>query len=237
MTLALPKLAARLLLIFWGGQMAYASPAGDLWFSTMAKTYTESNVKDDGDGVSSSIACFDTGMKAKGERCTKLAFVVHDSFLQQRIFTPPQTQWFSRGGHPYLRSVIGVKACQKPVYLLRPYYFSKQDWLFMQQVDVMLNGAVLLSKSFSFDQVQRETHEYGVEERLSLAADDGDLDALRKIAQGGKVQIRITGKNAYIPVSQELAAKFNEDVADALRVYDRLNSQITSQAEAACRNP
>lgn len=203
------------------------------WTEAISSTYKQSNVKHEGNSVTSSVACFDATIR-EGERCKLIAFLHHDAFRKTRFYTPTQTRLSGYRPEPYLRSEVVLLDCKKPSYLLQPYYFSKRDGLRMHTVAVKLDGKVVYEKSFPTEEVQRTSESHGIEEITHLIADEKTLVALRQIAKGGKTTIRLAGEKSSAMVPPKEAEKFGLDVAHALEIYDKLNAAITPDTQKSC---
>lgn len=210
-----------------------AAEASSALESALSSTYRKSNVRDEGDGVTSYVACFDTEVvEAKG--CDHVAFVYYDAPRNARFFTPPKTRLSRYRPEPYLGSAVFLLDCKKPFYLLQPYYFSKHNGLSMNQATVMFDGKVVYKKIFKTKNVESTRESYGVDELTDLIVDEQALAVLRKVAKGGKTKIRLDGEQGHAYVPQKEADKFGQDVTDALAIYDALSAAITPEVQKAC---
>jgi len=123
--------------------------------------------------------------------------------------------------------------CKKPIYVLRPYYFSKQSQLALKQFVVVSDGKAKIEHKFAPNEVKQED-DFGYVETATVIADEHMLDALRQIAQGGKVSIRFSGGKGSASVPTRLTNEFSQDVADALAIYDKLNAAVAGAPLKSC---
>lgn len=203
------------------------------WAEALSSAYQESFRKDEGDAVTSSVACFDETV-VEGQDCKLIALVYHDAFREMRVYTPRQTHLSSYTPEPYLRSEIFLMDCKQPIYVLQPYYFSKSKALLLHTATVELEGKVVYERKIAAKNVHRKRASYGIEETADLIADEQAIAGLRQIAKGGKTVIRLTGDKGHAAVPQKEAKKFGLDVADALRIYDKLSAGVTPDVQKSC---
>lgn len=191
----------------------------DEWKAALLSTYTERDVKDKGDGVTTFTAVF----KSAGEP-VRVAFGSRDAFRKLRFYIPGIYADLDIG--PYLKTYISLSDNGSPLLFLAPYYFGKNGWLFMSKVSVMVDGDVVLERDFQGKQVNRNAHGYGVEERYDFIASDDDIAALRKISSSSKVLIRLTGSKGYVNLGGADDKNVQREIIDALAIYDRMSGSL-----------
>lgn len=202
------------------------------WKAALESAYVARDLEDAGEGVQTFFACFSGPFD--GKKCETAAFGRRDGFNKTRFFTPVRSRMLQHGGTQFVASDIVVMDCGKPHYVLRPNYFSKRGWLFMNRVAVMVDGDVLLDLTMENDDVKRKNETWGVEERGLIIAHEKEIEALRKVAVGKTVVIRITGSEGYVLATKDANAGFPADVANALAIYDKLSAAVADKIPASC---
>jgi hypothetical protein len=209
---------------------ASAASSPDDWKRVFGSTHKADRRETDNDGITTFTACF--GQVEK--RCLPLMFAKHDAFRKRYFFTPVQSQFERIVGRPYLHTYVSLPQCGRPVVMLNPLYSSKHGWLFMNRFGVMVDGDLVLDRELQDTSIDRDNDVSGVRESGSVLATTEDLAALRKIAEGKSIVIRLTGKNSYASVDKKLASNVVKDVADVLATYDKLDSELPKLPQDSC---
>ncbi|MGB6056315.1 MAG: hypothetical protein WBG17_13875 [Burkholderiaceae bacterium] len=199
------------------------------WKAALLATYKEDNVEDKGDGITGFTACF--ALKEDG-KCKTLSLASRDAFRKLRFY---KSGWLSATGNgcPYVNSYVSVPDNDVPVLFLNPCYFSKDGWLFMEKVAIMVDGEVVLERNFDDHGVKRDAESYGVQEDYHFVATDADLQALRKISPASKVLVRLTGKKGYVSVKPKDAEEFKKEIINALYIFDTIKSAVSGHLPPA----
>ncbi len=207
------------------------------WKRALEASYVEEfSAKDEGDGITSSVAyCFGAESRPDDlKECGDLMFVERDAFRRVRFFTPLNSKLYSALGDRYVFSYIALVDCGLPKYVLRPHYFSKHDWLFLNRVTIMAEGEVVLDRDLSKLKARRDAESWGVDETVEFVATDEDLAALRRVAVASKVLIRLTGEKGYVATPPDYLARFSDDVRNALVAYDKLTAALKDYVPPSC---
>lgn len=200
------------------------------WTRDILSTYAESSVRDEGDGLITSAACFE---KVSG-KCTIFTFAKHDGFRKARFFEPSGAVLAEYGEEPILATRVVLLDCDRPLIALRASFRSKRGWLFLRQVAVMLDGGVVIERRWEHFEVQRDSESYGVEERANAIATEDEIAALRKVASAKAVLVRLTGDKGFVPLTAKGVERFRGDAQVALAVYDRLMAALANAPKATC---
>ena len=196
-------------------------PTIDEWNAALSSSYKQSQVKDQGDGITEFMATF--GSQEKSDFALSLGS--RDAFRKLRIF---------QGGIPTIfetcvKAYVSVIDGEKPVLLLRPYYRG-ESWLFMKKLALMVDGNVVLEHELELQSSDRRTHGGGVEESQDFILDSRDIEALRKITKASNVIIRITGDKGYVSLIEKKKESsivlFKLEVISALRIYDAIDKAV-----------
>ena len=199
------------------------------WYRAVVATYSESSVKDEGDGVTSFVACFGDG----GKGCGDFAIGKRDAFRKLRHYMP-QWSWPGQYTDQYVQTYISLPDCGDPIYFLKPRHFSQRGWLFLNRLSVLSDGELVFDQDLSTFKVDRERLPGGVEEEVSFVPTPAQFDALRKLATATKLSVRITGKKGYVTLKQSDVAKLRIDVASGLRMYDKLLLAVKDKHPSSC---
>jgi hypothetical protein len=192
------------------------------WQDALLLAYTESNVKDNGDGTSDFTACF----YKKDNKCQVFSFGKRDGFRKLRFFHTIYSELHSIGLVNYVKTYLSLTNGKKPFLIINPVYFDKKNWLFMENLSVMVESEVVLEKGFIKSIIDRNVERYGVEESYSFIAEEKEINALRKITQESNVIVRITGSKGYVNLEKSNVIQFKKDIITALYMYDKLNKTL-----------
>jgi len=191
----------------------------DEWKAALLSSYTESQVKDIGDGVTEFFSVFSLEGNKK-----IYAFGKRDGFRRLRFYTPGLMSNGSLG--PYVRIYLSVPDGERPALLLTPYFFGKNGWLFMSKVAVMVDGEVVFERDFKDNRVRRNAENWGVEETYDLITTSADINGLRKIKKESSVSIRLTGEKGFVTLKKDFVGYFKDEIRDALFIYDKMNDAL-----------
>jgi hypothetical protein len=196
----------------------------DEWKAALLSTYQETNTKDNSDGTTSFDARFlknrkDDWISADGKR---------DAFRKLRLYRIGTSFIDDVITCPYLKTYVSVRDGEKAHLIIQPCYSGKNGWLFMHKIAIMVNGDVVLEKSFPSLDVQRNTDEGNVIENYSYIADSSDISALRKVTDKSTDVIRLTGDKGYATVNTKgfSVAAVKNDIIGTLYIYDTINKAV-----------
>jgi hypothetical protein len=199
------------------------------WYRAVVATYSERRVKDEGDGVTSFVACFSDG----GKECGDFATGKRDAFRKLRQYMP-QWSWPGQYSDQYVQTYIALPDCGEPIYFLKPRYFSQTGSLSLNRLSILSDGELVFDQDLSAFKLERERLSGGVEEGVSFAPTPAQFDALRKLATATKLSVRITGEKGYVTLKASDVAKLKIDVAAGLRMYDKLLHAVKDQLPSSC---
>lgn len=199
------------------------------WQAALNGTYIESSSKTDEDGVTEFSACFE-----QGKQCDLFTFGKRDEFRKITFFTPPASKLNELGGSKYLHSYISLKDCQVPSIVLNARFFSKDGWLFMNNISILADGDLVIDQSFIDASVKRENESYGVIESATWLATEQDIAALRKIVRAKTLIIRTTGDKGYITMDKGKLSDFRSDMLAVTTAYDKLQTVLREKIPADC---
>jgi hypothetical protein len=178
------------------------------WQAAVKSTYEEASTKTNKDGITEFSACF---KRTATKECTQFLFGRRDAFNRLTTFTPISSELSKNGTPRYLHSYVSLVDCKSPVIVLRPHYFSKGGWLFMNRVAVMADGNVVLEHKFDNTEIQRDAHTWGVDEEASWVASSSDVDGLKKVVDAKVVIVRLAGVKGYVTVDEKDVRNLKDD--------------------------
>ena len=209
-----------------------APKTAEEWRLGLTSAYSESQSRDEGDGITSFVACFP---KNDGGKCGTFAFGRRDAFRKARSFTTSDAQlWWSLGDQSLLPSVY-VPDCGTPLFMLRTRYFSKDGYLIMRRVVVLADGEVVIDRDFSNESVYREPHAAGVMEAYTFPSTAADIAVLRALPGAKKALVRITGDKGYVSLKKDELQRFVGEAKASLIVYDALQAATSANSTAVCK--
>jgi len=197
------------------------------WRTAFMSSYKDSQVKDNGDGITEFMAQFGGG----ADKSAVLAFGKRDAFRKLSFFKTAGAKVYEDLG-PSVGSYISVPDGEMPVIFLSPYFLGKNGWLFMNKISVMVDGEVIFERDFSDSKVSRNSETYGVEERYDFIANESDIAALRKITPASKIVIRLSGDKGYVNLEKkgkgsDYVKIFKDSIIEDLFIYDSINRAVT----------
>lgn len=204
------------------------------WKAAVAALYKERSTDPDQDGVHTFTACF---TRTDAKKCGALFFARHDGFNHGTVFTAEGTEFGELTADHMLGLRIILKDCGQPTIALGARRFSLNGWLFLQQVAVMADGAVVIDRTAEDSAVTRETLGRGVVESFNVGAEPDDIKALRIIETAKDVSVRLTGKHAFESLTRKEVATFKEDASAVLLAYDQLTAAVAPGSVEACSKP
>ncbi|MGF6696955.1 hypothetical protein OKW38_001567 [Paraburkholderia sp. MM5496-R1] len=196
----------------------HATP--DEWKSALLATYTESKVKDLGDGTTEFMAEFKTdahipAVVGKRDGFRKLRF-----FKMNWSVVNPILQRSSVGVY------ISVPDNEQPLVFLRPYFHAR-SWIFFNELTVMVDGDVIFDQKLDQKNLNRQVEDGGVTEIGDILLGPSQLDSLRKINPKSNVVIRLTGEKGYITIPKNQAEQFRFDLVNAIGIYYKIDEALT----------
>lgn len=191
------------------------------WKKALDASFTQSDIKDEGDGVASFLACF----QKDEDKCFASSFASHDAFKKRTFFMggpksvgPPDT---------YVKTYLSVGDSQRPSFLMFPHFFSEtHQWLFMQNLSILLDGKILFEKNFDSFAVSQRIETYGVYEGFQFSLSDDEIKSLKNIKAESILSIRLTGKDYYVNIDDKGVKLFKSDIANMLFIYESINKSL-----------
>lgn len=191
------------------------------WDAALADAYEVSSVTDEGDGVSSFIACHVE--EGENKNC---AISRRDAFRKLRFFAFGFSSSLSFNSEPKLKIYISLPDGQAPALFLSPVFVG-DSWIFVNKVAVMIDGEVVLEQEIDHGSVEREVFPNSeVEEVANFIANNRQIEALRAINKDSEVMIRVTGSRGYVSIAESNISNFKSEIPLALAFYDRLNAKL-----------
>lgn len=116
---------------------------------------------------------------------------------------------------------------QKPDFFVAPQYFG-DDWMFVERIQFMADGDVVLDKSFGHEEVDRNVSSSDglVRERVDFFLNENELDALRKFQGSKSSLIRVSGRRVYRILSKERTKHIKMGLENLIRSYDALQDAL-----------
>lgn len=133
--------------------------------------------------------------------------------------------WYQPASYPkYINSrtfmlpYLGEKDGQ--VWMRLVFDYAGDDWIFMDQAIINIDGEVAATVSFDYGDVQRDTA-FGAKlsEVADIAPTDSQIEMLRKVADSTTTTIRLKGDYQR---DFEVPAKDKQGIKDILAVYDSM---------------
>jgi hypothetical protein len=145
------------------------------------------------------IADATKGMKADRDKMESITF-----------YSPKGTKWADTGVVVY----VALPDDRGPILRVMPSYHG-DSWIFFNRIKVMADNDIVYEKQFDSLKMKHDNNSAGVYEDVDFAADDGDIGALRKIANAKSVTVRLDGDKQQ---------DFDMTAADRLRIQAALNA-------------
>lgn len=178
-----------------------------------------SDILDEKDGVSSFSVCV---KRDANNKCDVLNRVTRDTFRKLRHIESISSRFAINQYKTNVNTYVSVLDNRMPVLFLAAYFQGDNSWLFMEKLAIMVEGEVVLEQTFEHSDVKREASGGEVEELAQFIVQDEQLAALRKIAKGKAVLIRMTGEKGYVSLPKSQVAALQEALVETLFTYDFL---------------
>ncbi|WP_124480775.1 hypothetical protein [Burkholderia stagnalis] len=194
------------------------------WRKALDSTYTtnKSTTTDD-DGVTRFAARFPPSQEG-----AKDAYVLLGTYDAMR----KRTFFYSFFASPTLdigssvKPYISLSDNSYPILMIAPYYFSKNGWLFMSRLTIMVDGKIILDRDFSQEEVARDVESYGVQERYDFYASPEEIAGMRSIRNSSQLTLRLTGKKGFITVPKKETEGIRTAIVDVVRGYDAVSQHL-----------
>ncbi len=194
-----------------------------MWKSAFRSTFEERSLKASDDGTAEYGACFKL---PEQEKCN-FFFGKRDGFRKIDHLIPPNTKLNNVANiYTNVRIYLSARECNQPNVLIEPVVNKKGGWLFMEKVAFMVDGDVVLEKSFEHSAVDRDQDYPFIKERATFITDQSDIEGLKKFISGSNHIIRITGKNSYMTVEKQRTSDFVSDAQYTLSAADKINEAL-----------
>lgn len=118
--------------------------------------------------------------------------------------------------------------------MVAPEVNGKNGWLFMNEVALMADGAVVLRRLFEHNAVERDNDADRIRERGTFIATDVERDALKTFASAQSPIVRITGEKGYITLDKRRTSELVSDAKEVLEVMSKLESAFASAGGPKC---
>lgn len=201
--------------------------------------YVEDNGPTDENGINEFFACFDKSPP----KCDVSASGRRDNFRKIQFFMDPALEWSAMRakydgptGKPFVSAYISIRDCGEPKLILQPI-FRASNWLFLDQLAIMADGAVVIDKKIGRDDAERENTHNSVSEVAHLPLSNEDVVALRKLNGAKQILIRLSGQKGYVGIDKKITNEFTLGVAKLLQIHDALMRSAKSVgvvSDSAC---
>lgn len=198
------------------------------WLKAMDGVYTKSEIVEGKDGDTKFTACFESG---KDGKCLNEYSGNRDPFRKITHLTDKAT----RSAGKVLDSVIinpyfALSDCSGPTFFLGVEY-TGSSWLFVEKVAILVDGEVLLEKSFDHSAVSRDTGGSLVFENAHWYVPSGELTKLRSITSNSKVLVRVTGSKGHDSLNDGRLAALVQRLPSILKAFDALAVRVSAIPE------
>jgi hypothetical protein len=193
----------------------------------------------DKDGVTSFFACFDK----EPPKCELSASGKRDGFRKVTFFSDPSLDWSNlsakyerRFGKPSLRAYVSVKDCSSPKLFIESTYRGT-NWLFLQEIGLMLDASIVVTRNLSISQINRENTHEAVSESVHVELNNSEIETLRRLSASKQVLIRFTGKNSFVSLDSESTRSFLEGLSRLILIHDNLQlalKNVNDVKDSAC---
>lgn len=128
----------------------------------------------------------------------------YPTYINTRCFMLPYLG--EKDGHVWMRLILD---------------YAGNDWIFMDQAIINIDGEVADTISFDYMDVERETA-YGAKlyEAVDISPTSSQINLLRKVAESGKTTVRLKGQHQK---DFEISSADKQGIKDILAVYDALS--------------
>lgn len=204
----------------------------DQWLGALRSSFEATESKTDEEGVTRYTACF---RKAADGKCALPVRGKRDGFRRLDHLTPVRTLTNQAvGDGSYIGIYITASECEAPSIMVAPEVNGKNGWIFMSEVALMADGAVVLKRSFEHNDVERDNDAYRIRERGTFIATDVERDALKTFASAQSPIVRITGQKGYITLDKRRTNDLVSDAKVVLEVMNKLESALGSAGGPKC---
>lgn len=192
-------------------------PPGNSFRAVLARAYTETSTKDEGDGVVTFMATIPSVNAPE-----RVAFFAkRDGFRKLTFFTSVDST-FARYSAPVVYAYLSVPDCKAPVFFVSPRTFRSRSssWLFLNRVAVLADGELLLDQSLADFKPHREIFPGGLEETVDFPLEARQISDLRRLEHAKQVSVRITGDKGYVTLDAKAIEHWRKDVAATIKAHD-----------------
>lgn len=208
--------------------------------------FRTSATKENDDGVREYDICLSGQFDDQGKCPSDISMRV-DGFNKGRLFkdingladniraTYVQHKSYKQGA-PTMEVGISLPNCGQPNLFFTAKYSAK-SWLFLEQVAIMVDGAVIFERKLDFDRVQRATSYSGIEEEASFSLTPSEIEALRRINVQSDLAVRFTGKSSYVTMLKGHKDALKNSLVKMLVVNDTMDGllkKVGPVKDAAC---
>ena len=201
-----------------GDSVLVAPVTVDEWRRSFGIAYEQAQVETHDDGVTTFIAMF----PKKGG---VFAFGEHDVFKKIYLFKPASTQIDWNLG-PNVRCYVLVLEGSSPVVVVSPMYWSRDDYISLRKLAILVDGELLFERVFQSSDVKRGRYGVGVNETANIVLFGDELHAFRKITKESKIAIRLSGDSAYVNLKKDgidPISSFRRSIIESLFIYDSID--------------
>src|SRR5450830_30725 len=202
-----------------GGDSVLVAPVTvDEWRRSLGTAYEQSQVETHDEGVTTFIAMF----PKKGG---VFAFGEHDVFKKMYLFKPASTQIDWNLG-PNVRCYVLVLEGSSPVVVVSPMYWSRDDYISLRKLAILVDGELLFERVFQSSDVERGRYGVGVNDTANIVLFGDELHAFRKITKESKIAIRLSGDSAYVNLKKDgidPISSFRRSIIESLFIYDSID--------------
>ena len=193
------------------------------WRNALESTYEIRGPKDDENGQTKFIACFNS-IESK---CKVHAFGLHDSFRKLRTFTPGLMSEAAVG--TTVISYVSILDGGAPYIVLAPQIFSSKGWIYITKCAFMVDGVVILELDLTKHKVRRDVYPGGVEERADIVLTPEQNKELLKITPKSKITIRISGDKGYTTIDKSYTGSIKAELISLTRIHTEISNAVFSK--------
>ncbi|GGX21368.1 hypothetical protein [Aquimarina muelleri] len=95
----------------------------------------------------------------------------------------------------YIQTYIGKKEKRKPWLALSINYFAKNDWLFIQRIEIIVDGKTFEIEEYTPGEFNSKEESEGKREWIDRVIKGLDMPMIKAIASGKTIKIKFVGKD------------------------------------------
>ncbi len=157
-------------------------------------------------------------------------FVTRDEFKKVRFYHTylGYSNIISRGAS--LNMYISLRDGYKPRVVLSPI-FKGSEWLFMNKLQIMADGNLIVDREIPYDDVERRQVDSGVKEEAHVFLTGPEVSSLRQATISKNISVRLSGREGYLNMKKRDIEFLSSGVRDTLIGYDLIWSALPMAKE------